>query len=215
MWDVYLFPQVNEIRKIPPSPSLCYRNSQTYAGFAFVFYYFSSHYFCHHKVAQRQHRDTAEWSLGIKAYNFLDKGDVWSASLMEIHTSQSLREGFPDIMPGGKDIIKCWTESIWLEGPVRDEAGSVGSTRGSQLQEERKPHTRRAEALRWCQQFGQCSLARIAGEMSWVGAQPPQKLLHLLYNIIACFIDIHSKAVYNTIVRHIFGEIWYVVKKMQ
>lgn len=32
------------------------------------------------------------------------------------------------------------------------------------------------------------------------------------YNIIACFIDIHSKAVYNTIVRHIFGEIWYVVK---
>lgn len=35
------------------------------------------------------------------------------------------------------------------------------------------------------------------------------------YNIIACFIDIHSKAVYNTIVRHIFGEIWYVVKKMR
>lgn len=38
------------------------------------------------------------------------------------------------------------------------------------------------------------------------------KKVTLRYNIIACFIDIHSKAVYNTIVRHIFGEIWYVVK---
>lgn len=46
-----------------------------------------------------------------------------------------------------------------------------------------------------------------------MSAGPAQKLLNLLYNIIACFIDIHSKAVYNTIVRHIFGEIWYVVKK--
>lgn len=49
------------------------------------------------------------------------------------------------------------------------------------------------------------------GGTSWALREPQQKH-QTFYNIIACFIDIHSKAVYSTIVRHIFGEIWYVVK---
>lgn len=59
---------------------------------------------------------------------------------------------------------------------------------------------------------GDAATAKVAGEeMCWVTAEPQWKY-RTFYNIIACFIDIHSKAVYNTIVRHIFGEIWYVVK---
>ena len=49
------------------------------------------------------------------------------------------------------------------------------------------------------------------GGTGWAPRAPWQKH-QTFYNIIACFIDIHSKAVYSTIVRHIFGEIWYVVK---
>lgn len=48
-----------------------------------------------------------------KPTHFPDHGDVWSASLMGTHTSQSPREGFP-IMPGGDyQVLDCinlaWT----------------------------------------------------------------------------------------------------------
>lgn len=56
---------------------------------------------------------------------------------MGTHTSQSPREGFP-IMPGGKETMKCWTESIWPECPVRDKAGSVGLANPQKLGEHRR-----------------------------------------------------------------------------
>lgn len=194
---------------------------QTYDGFAFVFYYFSPHYFYHQKAAQRQHCDTAEWSLGTKAYTFPRYGRC-VISLWWEHTLPKVpKKVFLTLYLVARRQVLDWISLVWrsCEGWGRKHgAGKLPKSWGAwevhNFSRGENPKPGRAEhggdASRG---FGQCSLARIAGEMCWVSAGPPQKLLHLLYNIIACFIDIHSKAVYNTIVRHIFGEIWYVVKK--
>lgn len=119
--------------------------------------------------------------------------------------------------------LVAWTEPICSEGPVGYEAGIVGQANPQKLGEHRKFTTSAGEKnpdQRELRHWGAASrgvwpgaewqglLGRCAG---WV--LNLHKNSGTFYNIIACFIDIHSKAVYNTIVRHIFGEIWYVVKK--
>lgn len=159
---------------------------QTYDGFAFVFYYFSPHYFYHQKAAQRQHCDTAEWSLGTKAYTFPRYGRCVISLWWEHTLPKAPKRVFLTLYLVARRLSSVGLNQSGLKvlSGMRQEAWGwqipkiLGSMGGSQLQQGRKCQTRESWALRWCQQglwpvqFGKDCWGDVLGER-WTSTKTP------------------------------------------